>query len=631
MRPSDHGKHQTTSFHDEVINFQHEYMLPDHPTDLSDVHALLKSSLKSSRTMRDKDLAGSSSGLDSRGMLVQESLFLDDGSKRSFYTLPQDLRHPFDSVDLGSSENMRSIGSGSSLNAGMPQYDQPLRDSYGDKEREKFYTRDVSFSAMAPPSLATPFASTSSYSLSKDPDLLRSYGDRGGVDKFLDDPVEYNGYNQSQLSDCVRRSAVSPPRGEPLDYGYNELGRRERDDQGYLPSDGPYRKMVYGPRGEFRDAEGSSFLDPVGRRVDRADAYCKQFSEGSLWDEHHSVRGDAAMNFRDLKGVLEDYVGSSGGGYVGFGLKASQDHELPPFEESYRFGRDVVAVPYRERPNSPLLVDHPFDTSRRGVSSPRERSRGDAGFDTSDRSPDRMMRRNYVMAADLNGRNVHRRLESPISDDEMWSNEEEYRSFEEEYISFEESRQFLPPKKLATGQSQYKLPSHKMSRNDGRGLASDSSAHVEGGRRTSLKKRLRPGPSDFHGAFASERRQVFFRPHKVWKRGQEDRYGSLNAPDGDIRVDAAHRMKKDPPEDSEEFKQRVHKAFLLFSKLLNETPHQQKRFRDDQAKSSKLLCCVCGRSVFFTCDIFLEVERLLAYHISTQKYLFDISQVSSSH
>ena len=630
MRRSEHGMHRTTSFHDEVIDFQHNYLLPDHPTDLSDVHAPLKSSLKSSGTMRDKDLAGSSSGLDSRGMLVQESLFLDDGSKRTFYTLPQDSGHPFDSVALGLSENMRSIGSGGGVNPGMPRFDQPLRDSYGDKEMEKFYTRDVSFSAMAPPSLARPYGSTLSSSLSKDLDLLRSYGDSGGVGKFLDDPLEYNGHNQSPLSDRVRRAPViQPVRKEPVDYGYNELGRRRRDDEDLLPSDGPYRKMAYDPRGAYRDADVSSFLDPAGRRIDRDEAYCKKFNEGSLWDEHYSLR--EAMNFRDQKGVHEDYVGSSGGGYAEFGLKASQDHEFTPFEERDHFGRDVAAVPYRDRLNSPLLVDHPFDTSRHGVSYPREKSRGDADFDISDRSSDRMLRRNYVMAADLSGRNVHRRLQSPINGDEMWYNEEEYRSFEEGYRSFEESRECLPPKKLVTGQSQYKLPSRKMSRNDGQGLSSDSSARVEGVRRTSLKKRLRPGPSDFHGAFALERRQEFFRPHKIWKRGQEDRDGSLNAPDGDGQVDAARRMKKDPPEDSEEFKQQVHKAFLLFSKLLNETPHQQKRFRDDQAKSSKLLCSVCGRSVLFICDIFLEVERLLAHHIAIQKYLSDISRVSSSH
>ncbi|ONK57399.1 uncharacterized protein A4U43_C09F120 [Asparagus officinalis] len=580
----------------EHINFQHKYMLPEHPPDSADVHSLLKPS----RTVKDKDLAGSStSGVGNQGMLVQRSLLMDDGSQRTFYTLPQDLgHHPFESTTASlnpSSANARSIGSGSSLTVGMPRYDQRLGNLYHDKEREKLYSKDVSFSVMPP---SRPFIGTSSSSFSKDTELPLN-GDRdGGVGNFLDDPLEYDGYKPVQLSDRARWGPLSPrAKEETLDYGYEEPTQRVRHDHGYLPLDGPYNKKEYGFRSEFRSLNDSSFLDPSDGR---ADTYPKKFSKGSFWEQQHAVHEDVTMGLRDLKGVREDYVGSSGGGYAGFGPKASRDYCRPTFEESYRFGRDDGSLTYRKRPNSPLLADRPF-----GVNPPRERSRMDV--DTFDLSPERILRRNHLMVNDMDGRNAHRRMQSPSDGDEMWTNEA--------YEPIEESRRVLHSKKRVAGPSDYRPLSRKPSRNDGWGVPRDSRGHMDGGHGTNLKKRLRPGPSNSHGSFTVERKQEYFRPHKNWKRDQEYKNINLNVRDEGVLVDAAHPMKCDPQEDSEEFKTQVHKAFLRFSKLLNESPHQQKRFRDNQGKSSKVLCCVCGS----LSKEFSDVHSLLIHSYQTRK------------
>ena len=51
--------------------------------------------------------------------------------------------------------------------------------------------------------------------------------------------------------------------------------------------------------------------------------------------------------------------------------------------------------------------------------------------------------------------------------------------------------------------------------------------------------------------------------------------------------------KKEPPEDSKEFKQLVDDAFIKFIKILIENPTERRKFMEGRGGK----CCVCARSV----------------------------------
>lgn len=54
------------------------------------------------------------------------------------------------------------------------------------------------------------------------------------------------------------------------------------------------------------------------------------------------------------------------------------------------------------------------------------------------------------------------------------------------------------------------------------------------------------------------------------------------------------QLVPDLPEDSPEFKQQVHRAYMKYAKLVNENPGQRKRY-EEQGKAGTLLCLACSR------------------------------------
>lgn len=626
-RRANHGKqHRSRSspFEDQRYELLPKYILPDIPPDSNPD---LNVGSRPSRFFKDRDFLRQGSGapapppsmgIDEQGMLLQKSLFLNDGSSRSYFSLPPDANYPARAAAL-KSENMG--GSSGTLNMGIRddellRYRDRMSGRYEEREREKMYTTRDFTSPLMPSSQLRPYGGTSSSGFAKD-DLSSLYGDRhhqlsdgyvgSGVKKFLDDPLDRIGYSQGQLTERARQvHHYSPPgRDEPQDHGYHELWQRERSDHGLLASNDIYKKVSWDPRGGYRDSLSSSFTNLARGRVEGLDASWKITGESSFWDQRRSFHGDGAAEYHDLKGVHEDFVSGSGSGHLEFGMKPLRGCDLPSFEEQCALGRDATSMGYRERLKSPVLSDHCLHMYRQGVSPPHGNSHM-GNLDVYDLSSERMIRRRYVSDNDVkeieprsivsNDRNAFRRIQSPSGGDETWLNEDRIG--------------FLPKKNMAFEHSPYKRTSRRMSRSAAQLPWDNSSPHADGPHGMSLKRRLRPSPSEFHDSFSSGRRQEIFRPYKHWKKGMEDRRSGLNTHDGVVPDDDVHLAKADPPEDSEEFKQQVHKAFLKYSKSLHESPHQQKRY---QEQGKTLLCCVCSRSVFFICDIILEVQHFLLY------------------
>lgn len=559
-------------------------------------------------------LAPTPSGLRGPDVLLQNSSFLDNGNASKFYTVPPGTGY----LSNIAPEN---VGGSGFHDRELIGYHDRTRDHFSERDKGKMYPDASSF----PPREKT-FGGTSSSDVAKG-DFLNLYRDRlphpsdgfsrpVGVSKLLDEPLEHSVYGQPLISDPLRRAPLSPSaRYAPRESAYYEIDRSVmKNDRDFLAADDAYKQMHSGNRADLRDAPASSFMhqgflagDSVYKKVrvdshsgdfrdvpassfmnladDRVDGSLKNSVEGSLRAQHRSLHGDAAMDYRDTRVLPEDRIPGFGNDRDTHRMISSRDNEVALFEERYAVTRGPAPVVYRERSRSPFFSNRRhMDTYHLGVNRSQGVSHRD-NIDVYDDSPKRMSRGKYGRDDDFNtmdrggrfsnDRSAFRRLQSPSGSDEM--------------SPIGDRLEFPLSKRLAYGQVQHRKPTKR----SGAWLRSrDSSAHGEGGHRLSLKKRLRPGPSEFNDSLPVERRHGYLKPNKSWKRGFDD--ANQKRHHGDTFDDRPPLSKTDPPEDSEEFKHQIHKAFLRFCKVLNEDPHQQKKYQE-QGKAGTLLCCVCGR------------------------------------
>ncbi|KAJ1265019.1 hypothetical protein BS78_08G045900 [Paspalum vaginatum] len=126
----------------------------------------------------------------------------------------------------------------------------------------------------------------------------------------------------------------------------------------------------------------------------------------------------------------------------------------------------------------------------------------------------------------------------------------------------------------------------------------------------SAKKRLRTAPYEFHGEYTSGRNECD-RPNKFSKSSEDDPNGSeMKHEDAPEYEDL---LRKDPPEGSEEFRKQVDQAFLKYTKILNESPAMQKKYRE--ASKGSLSCSVCGS----VARKFPDLDALLSHAYDTCK------------
>ncbi|XWS52843.1 hypothetical protein CRYUN_Cryun11dG0107100 [Craigia yunnanensis] len=107
--------------------------------------------------------------------------------------------------------------------------------------------------------------------------------------------------------------------------------------------------------------------------------------------------------------------------------------------------------------------------------------------------------------------------------------------------------------------------------------------------RKSIKQRLGP-PCQVHnpkGMPGVERHKT----RKLLKENIYDFQEEVHA--RDIDLPDVKRGRTEPPEDSEEFKQLIHVAFVKFVKVLNENPAQRRKYTE-KGEAETLKCCVCG-------------------------------------
>ncbi|CAK7329314.1 unnamed protein product [Dovyalis caffra] len=114
-----------------------------------------------------------------------------------------------------------------------------------------------------------------------------------------------------------------------------------------------------------------------------------------------------------------------------------------------------------------------------------------------------------------------------------------------------------------------------------------------------VKQRLGPAPNACKSLGAAQRAQRKLPWLKIYEERCLDNY------DGTLHIQglkSSERLKKhaktEAPKDSDEFMQLVHRAFLKFSKLLNENSANRRKYLE-KGGNDNLKCCVCGRFVVY--------------------------------
>ncbi|XP_020586578.1 uncharacterized protein LOC110028883 isoform X2 [Phalaenopsis equestris] len=645
LRRSDHGKEiiynhsplphhryrlpsPPTSSRDDDFRFQHEYLLPEHNSS--------NPSWKTSQSIKDRefiiqineDLPPSSLDMAEQGMLRQNSTLTGERTSRFIYSDQN-------------SDTMRCRGGGFGM--GMQEvelhsYNDGHRGPHDNMDGRRMHSSDFSIPNL-PSSQLRPFSSTSSSGILKEEvkGLHRSPVSDGlayGIGRHPNDPLEHYPYHQIPKSD--------PLRPIPLDmsqtHDYDELHPRGLDDHRPRVQDETYKKIPSVSLSNFRDPTSSTILDYPGDWMDKDVSSNRNLIQRTFSDCHHDLNRGVSHNYDDMR-TTQELLTYSGDWQGGLRVKSSQDYERIPFDESRTPERDFFSSSHRaeHRNSKPLISDHGLDEHRLSMSA-HDMSHMDV---LRDYDLERMERRNHSIVEDIDeshsrvlfknerryfnesdeilrdydlermGRRNHNIVEDLHESHSRVLFMNDRRSFnvsDEMWVTEERSEPSLSKSRLMK-HSRYGKVSGGISKSDAFMLSSGaSSMHAERDLNINLKRRLKHTRSDFHTRYVSERRPDLLRSHKNWKRGIQDRLGAQG---GGPYDNHANVVKNDPSEDSEEFKQQVHKAFLRYSKLFYET-RQNQRIYKNQGSSYSLLCSVCGS----TSKEFLDTNSLVthSYH-----------------
>ncbi|PKA62391.1 Protein suppresor of gene silencing 3 [Apostasia shenzhenica] len=567
-----------SSFGKEEFFFPHEHMFSDQPS--------LGLSWKPSQRSSDREfplpvadtLTSSYLGSEGQGMLLKKSTLFKEGSGPR---LSSD--NPMGSNFLSSERLSRSgnhFGIGLQQREMLHYHDQPW-ELYDDVDWEKLYAKDSSFPVMPPPQ-PRPFSSTSSsITFKEDFQCLQndcvSEGLTTGIGRYQNEALEHNAYSKLPIIGSSYRDWLD----EPQLYGSNELARRGHEDHQYHGLNEPHKRLPCVSENKFGDITGSNNFGCSSEMINDVNSCKRNLSESVLLKQQVYLHQDVASRNHGMRRVQDESLKKSERWHGGLQMKSSRDHEAMPFHESSSFENDLISLTYRERPRT-SLSHHDVDEYWNVINT-HGRSNMDGMRDCD---IERVVQRNHAfnekvceiypesMFAD--DRNAFLRMYSPSGSEDMWLTEDPV--------------ELSPLKSTLLKHGPFRRFSKGMSRSDTLMLSSGASSLIrKNDHHINLKRRLKQGHSDFNGPLFSERRQDVFRSFKYRKRVTNDK---LDAHGRGMDNSGSHYIN-DTVEGSEEFKQQVQKAFLYYSKVLNERACRESFF-GDQGSSSKLLCAVCG-------------------------------------
>lgn len=548
----------------------------------------------------------------------------------------------------------------------LPMDKIPITESDNGVEKIMFHARDISYSA-ASPSYRKDFAGTShlrdygssSMEMSRS-DFLCSHGDgnclptsydmsrSGGK---LEEPVGFSGHGQRPLIDttrdpeighmnmmCHQRCEFSPTRAEHEDYLNSKLQvRAAQDERVYQYDDLPRRMAPHSRLGyeqalmEYDNKELSRpyishpDLDRAGKSED---SYGNQ-RKGVIHD-HPALQKPKYFDYHGMRRTSPDeaYL-HSGYNHPEIGKRMPPDYEVSYLDapeadrlsflrSEYESQRDRGPGLQQERFQSSSLSKHNSETYRQAVRV--QEMKQDLGIHDH---PDTFMKRKYNANEDIA---VHdpRTIKS-----RKWDAAEEFQDVYEyeEWVDDEDMNMLYSTDNVGFNHKIYRkykreyneLENEEDFPSDEWILPQDSVGHVQRHSfrfqkysNQNIKHHSKPSSSSWYKSQHLSKRNAFHKQPKVWKKhhGYNENKHTTN---GESSEDGISATESEPAEGSEEFKQMVHEAFLMYSKKLNLSLSVQKRYQD-QGNAGSLYCIVCGRrSVFFSMMLFYYMEHFCSH------------------
>ena len=508
--------------------------------------------------------------------------------------------------------------------------DKPqVTDSQEAQEGQRFNSRNIGYAA------SSGFYSRGNESSSSGPltsQCLESYRDGHYFqisDEFstrnhgdIVDPIEFNSYGKRTLVDTAidlqggkrnltpHQRGKNSPRGEHGSYFYSKPERTVNNSnedpsrvvqkitqtRGYVD----HASTVVSDHGDFSRTKvaNTSML-----RLQKADDSYANYRTGIALD-HYRLRKQTALDYPDIGPSTEEinddneYAGA-GSIYPDVG-RVTQDYERSHINHS-QYGQTSYATtdhgPEREV-GSYYLKERLHRSNMSKCDGEVYRStervqRMTKGVRTYNLREDHMQKRKYF-EEDMNlldhriatsRENAPSRLVDLYDSGEQWRDDGNDRR----YIS----------KKAGFDHNKYKKPNTKYNRHnfaDSHESYSDHAQKYKSGSKN-MKGNKKYGPSSWIKSQNVDHRNSLHKPFKSWKKTEGNDYTRVN--DDGLSDDLVITTESEPPEDSEEFKQLVHEAFLKCSKMLNMNPSVRKKYKE-QGNAGSLYCIICGRrSVFF--------------------------------
>lgn len=456
-----------------------------------------------------------------------------------------------------------------------------VRDMYRGVDNEQVRNRDVPYPAEVPPMQPREFGSDSYIGLTKE-NILATYQEAPRIDRnvtnnftdYRDQRILFDEHSRVQHLNRVNQQVPNPMvRRETEDGIYSDIARGERitNIRDQIPR---HPEEDY----SYREAFHSSYRDSL------AEASPEATRKLNYWDHRASIQVDPEFDCYDNGREIEESMYEDEP--AAFRTRLHQGHGFSHIRDEYGYETVDEMEAYRERSRSPIPSEQYEKVHYETRRIPRRRNDIEE-VDAYDPQNDRLLRRRYIMDDEVDEGdprrftqttgNVMRRIGKPNGISEPWRGKSRMN------VGF--------VKRHGTGHSRFLLP-HKASVSDAKFARRGPPGLYNDGLHTGLKRRLKMEPSDFQNSFQLSRKQDLSIPYKFQRKDQETMNESKATGEQDV-ANGGKYVKTDPPEGSEEFKHLAHKAFLRFSKILNENQHQREKYKE-QGKAGSLLCFACG-------------------------------------
>ncbi|XWS75285.1 hypothetical protein CRYUN_Cryun01aG0073300 [Craigia yunnanensis] len=563
----------------------------------------------------------------------------------------------------------------------IPSNKVRVMDSYKE-DKPKFHSLDVAYSMVAASHskdfLSTPqlkdFAGTPS-SIPRT-EFLSSYQDDAPFpvseeylrsSRKLTESAGYYKYDQRPLTDSVtdpeaaRRNMTlyqqrtnRSSRAEYEDHLYRKSMAIGSNNHGY-PAEDLKRMMPSQSRVSYehasidyghRDMSKPNILHHVVDRIDNTDDSCGNLRKCIIWDDR-TLQKQIGTDYIDMS---RSYASMQGGEYLGseqshveFGRRLPQDYEMSHLDAShsrqlsnlrydYGFGRGAGPEFQNERLVNSPSSKYDAEQCRLGIRTKRTE-------EEHDMYSDRILKRKYLMEEDVGRPSsktiVSSKLHSAGDFGGPYDSEEHIGK---DIIGLHASR------KKGYGHNEYRKVGKTYDGQDHHGdLEMDDWYTSQGSLAHSqrvpvrfyknsgkfIKGNPRPGSFNWHSSHHNDRRSNLNKQNKVWKRN-EDYDEDINANDGEATEDLVNYAEAELSEDSEEFKQLVHEAFLMYSKKLNLNQSVRRRYKE-QGQAGSLFCIVCGRrSVIFSITCILKRSTCFHLFLCSDEVFHSLLKLQSS-